>query len=144
MEVAFWITSNKKRGRDATSNPGKEPKMSNKSYSDLKDLGLAFEYLFTVYDTTTAEFFQEIERNIAGELQALVDEEFQRWHSKHRIVKTEEGEQAINYHSGARQVKIWIPLFLEVPIVLPKLRLDQFHSDILNSLVQKTSSSKDI
>ena len=141
MEVAFWITSNKKIGvGEATSNPGKEPKMSNKSYFDLKDLGLAFEYLSTMYDTTTAEFFQEIERNIAEELQALVDEEFQRWYSEHRIVKTEEGGQAINYRSGARQVKIWIPLFLEVPILLPKLRLEQFHSDILNSLFQKTDS----
>jgi len=128
MEFAVWITSNKKIGvGETTSNPGKETNMKNKHYFDLKDLGLAFDYLSTMYDTTTAEFFQEIERNISEELQSLVDVEFQRWYSEHRIVKTEEGEEVINYRSGARQVKIWIPLFVEVPILLPKLRLVQFH-----------------
>ena len=103
--MGVWIRSNKKIGvGEATSNPGKELNMSNKPYFGLKALGLAYQYLSTMYDSTTEEFFQGIEENVREELQALINEEVKRLHREHRNIYPREGKEGIKLSLATKKI----------------------------------------
>ncbi len=107
-----------------------------------ENIGEAYQYLSSMNDSITDDFFQKMRDFAVEEIQNTIYKESEDWREKldNDIIKKTDGEIVRNYRAGVRKVNLWIPLFIKIPVFLPKFRHKQFNSDLLNNLFSKSDS----
>jgi len=73
--------------------------------------------------------------HVVEHFQGVINQSIEKWYSlpENRVYHTS-SRLAKNYRSGIRKVEVWLPLFLKVPIFLPKFRHKQPEIDYLQRL----------
>ena len=121
---------------------GEATSRQNKLYFTYENIGEAFQYLSDMDDTISEEFFQKMKDYASETLQNMIFKESEDWRDEleNTFVKKPDDTIVRNNRCGVRKVKVWLPMFLQFSILLPKYRHKQFSSDILNALFDKKDS----
>ena len=128
-----------KNNRGYANNPERSHEMDPKQPFTSEDLGKAYDYLYNMDSSIFDELIQSFSKRLSEEVSGIISNEVEEYRKLNPVYYSEQSNEfKQNYRSGYKEVKITIPVFLEIDVLLPKFRSGKFKSPYLTKLLEES------